>query len=111
MLSKLSLGAVLLFVMLGNLALADEEAIAWNDLSADQQTVLGQFSGTWNALPVLRQNRLAMGANRWLKMDQKQRKQAQLRLARWKNMTSPGCPRPFLFIASRWGIERSEKAG
>ena len=40
--------ALLLFA---GTASADEHGITWDSLNADQQSVLGRFSGEWDSLP------------------------------------------------------------
>jgi len=54
-------------------AFAADEGVSWNELSADQQAVLGHFSDTWDSLPANRQQRLATGAARWSAMTPEQR--------------------------------------
>ena len=40
-------------------------AMSWDELEAEQQAVLSQYESSWGDLDEARQERLALGANRW----------------------------------------------
>jgi Protein of unknown function (DUF3106) len=60
------------------------QGVPWSSLSADQQKLLGKFSGNWNTLPPERQQALARGSTRWLGMSPEQRGQAQQRFQQFR---------------------------
>ena len=65
---------------------AGPPAVAWDQLSAEQQQVLGRFREEWNALPPGRQQALSRGAERWQKMSPEQREMARQRFDRWQSL-------------------------
>jgi hypothetical protein len=66
-------------------ARADNNALAWNQLSKTQQAVLKNFQQGWEDIPYERRQRLVTGATRWNEMTPEQRARAKDRLQQWKN--------------------------
>lgn len=64
----------------------DAVGLSWQELSADQQQLLGGMQEQWNQLPPGRQIALANGAKRFLRMDAAQRNQANTRFEQWNNL-------------------------
>jgi len=54
--------AAVIAMLLGSAAIADEQGVAWDSLSAEQQQVLNRFADSWDSLPADRQMRLSRGA-------------------------------------------------
>ena len=75
--------AMLLFAGLAN---AQDEGVAWESLSEQQQRVLSSFSDNWDSLDAARQTRLAKGADRWSDMTPQQRNAAQNRFKQWRGL-------------------------
>ena len=75
--------AMLLFAGLAN---AQDDGVAWEALSEQQQRGLSNFSENWDSLDAARQSRLAMGADRWSKMTPEQRNAAQNRFKQWRDL-------------------------
>jgi hypothetical protein len=72
------LTTVVAVLILSSSATADEQGVAWNSLSAEQQQVLDRFADSWDSLPADRQQRLSRGADRWSGMTPGQREKAQM---------------------------------
>ena len=75
-------------------ALADGESqgppgsgIPWQQLSPEQQRVLGQFRGRWDRMPPQQQEALLRGAQRWESLSPEQRQRIEQRAEQWRNMT------------------------
>ena len=73
-------------------AIADDSrdtqpGVSWQQLSPEQQRVLGQFRGRWDQLPPGQQQSLMRGAERWESMTPEQRERVKQRTERWQNMT------------------------
>ena len=64
-----------------------QPGVTWEQLSPDQQKVLGQFRGRWDNLPPGQQQSLMRGAERWESMTPEQRERVKQRTERWQNMT------------------------
>ena len=64
-----------------------QPGVTWEQLSPDQQKVLGQFRGRWDDLPPGQQQSLMRGAERWESMTPEQRERVKQRTERWQNMT------------------------
>lgn len=64
-----------------------QPGVTWEQLSPDQQKVLGQFRGRWDNLPPGQQQSLMRGAERWESMTPEQRDRVKQRTERWQNMT------------------------
>ncbi len=77
---------------------ASTAGVPWNNLSADQQKLLGKFSGNWSTLPPERQQALARGSERWLSMTPEQRGKAQDRFQRWHSLP----PERRQMLRDRW---------
>jgi hypothetical protein len=87
-------------------AIADDSrdtqpGVSWQQLSPEQQRVLGQFRGRWDQLPPGQRQSLMRGAERWESMTPEQRERVKQRTERWQNMTpdeqqrrAGGQPRP-----------------
>ena len=73
-------------------AIADDSddtqpGVGWEQLSPEQQKVLGQFRGRWERLPPGQQQSLLRGAERWESMTPEQRERVKQRTERWQNMS------------------------
>jgi len=79
--------AAVLAMALGGIAFAQDEGTSWQDLSAGQREVLGQFADDWDSLPADRQDRLSRGAERWSAMTPEQRTQARERFTAWRSLS------------------------
>ena len=64
-----------------------QNAIAWDDLSPDEQAILAPMQNQWDTLQPRRQERLLRGADRWNSMTPEQRQQAQDRFQAWNSRT------------------------
>ncbi|MEP7159312.1 MAG: DUF3106 domain-containing protein, partial [Chloroflexota bacterium] len=68
-------------------ALAEDAGVAWDQLSANQQQLLGRFQSRWMDLPAEQRARLAAGASRWDCLAPEARAQARERFRRWRQLT------------------------
>ena len=82
--------AMLLFT---GLAIAQDEGVAWEALSEEQQRVLSNFSENWDSLEPARQTRLSSGADRWSRMTPEQRDAAQGRFKQWRGLAPDRRPK------------------
>src|SRR3990167_9732598 len=69
------------------LAAESSAALAWDQLSKEEQQTLKPFQERWDSLPPERREHLQQGAKRWQSMTSEQREQAKDRFARWQKMT------------------------
>jgi len=61
--------------------------IAWDELTKEEQQILGPLKDRWNNLPLERQKKLRKGARRWASMTPGERARAKDRLKRWKSLS------------------------
>ncbi|MCM2310465.1 MAG: DUF3106 domain-containing protein, partial [Steroidobacteraceae bacterium] len=66
---------------------ASNASIPWQQLSPEQQRVLGQFRGRWNQMPPMQQEALLRGAERWETLSPEQRQRIEQRAEQWRNMS------------------------
>jgi len=62
-------------------------SVPWQQLSPEQQRVLGQFRGRWDRMPPQQQEALLRGAERWESLSPDQRQRVEQRAQQWRNMT------------------------
>ena len=92
-LTRLWLGACAALLLAGTApAIADDAGqgrgrVQWQQLTPEQQQVLGQFRGRWNDLPPDQQQALLRGARRWESMTPEQRAQTSERAEQWQNLS------------------------
>jgi len=67
---------------------AADQATSWKDLSPEVKKVLKRFESNWEALPQTKQNKLLVGANRWLTMTPEQRKTSGERFKKWSKLSN-----------------------
>jgi hypothetical protein len=67
-------------------ALAADEPLRWESLSAEQQRVLARLEDRWETFDAPRREALARGAERWRTMTPEQRQRARQRFARWSQL-------------------------
>ena len=68
-----------------NISIAEEKApISWNNISPEVKKVIKQFEGQWESLPKQKQERLVLGAQRWLKMNDSEKVAASQRFKQWQ---------------------------
>ena len=77
---------VLAVALIAGTVLADENGIAWDELSAEQQTVLTPFRDGWSTLEPARQQRMAAGADRWSSMSPGERRAAKERFRKVRDL-------------------------
>ncbi len=76
----------LLLVTVGSAVVAQDDAVPWNSLSAEEQQLLDPLQDRWADLPADRQNMFANGSRRFIKMDPEQRARAQDRFDQWRQL-------------------------
>ena len=82
-----ALGSIAWLVVAAPLAYADGGADpSWEQLTPDQQQMLGPYRKQWDRLPPQQREDLARGAARWQDMTPEQRERAQQRLKQWQNL-------------------------
>ena len=59
----------------------------WNQLSPDQQQILGRYQGNWDAMPEHKRRRLADNAARWSSMTPEQRQRARTKHEAMKTLS------------------------
>jgi hypothetical protein len=78
------------WIVLGMLGLssfaANAQGIAWDELSRAEQRLLGDQESVWADLEPARQERIALGARRYLDMNRAERRAAQDRFERWRGL-------------------------
>jgi hypothetical protein len=62
--------------------------VSWQQLSIEQRELLAGMHEQWGQLPPGRQRALANGAKRFLRMDARQRMQANRRFEQWNEMSA-----------------------
>lgn len=60
-----------------------QEGVAWDELPADLQIILGPMQPQWDNLPPMRQERLRNGARRWQSLTPDQQSQVQQQFRGW----------------------------
>jgi len=65
------------------LAAQAQDGVAWDELPADLQGILGPMQPQWDALPPSRQERLRNGARRWQSLSPEQRGNVQQQFRGW----------------------------
>ena len=78
--------AALICLWLGSAAAA-AQGVAWDQLSRAEQRLLGDQASVWAELDPERQQRIALGARRYLDMNRAERLAAQERFDRWRGLT------------------------
>jgi len=73
--------------------------VGWSNLSPGQQQLLEQFESNWDQLPLQRRLSLARGAERWLAMNQDDRRAARDRYGNWRTLSEDRRN----LIRQRWG--------
>jgi hypothetical protein len=73
--------------LLTNICIADEnKPTQWHNISPEIQNVIHQFEGKWDSLPIKKQERLVLGAERWLKMNDSEKLAASKRFNQWQQL-------------------------
>ena len=62
------------------------QGVAWDELTPAQRTLLTDQQAGWDALEPERQQRIALGATRWLEMNRAERREATERFDRWQQL-------------------------
>ena len=75
-----------LLILLGVLLPLGAQAVSWDELSAEQRTVLDGYRSAWTGMSDERQLTLARGAERWAKMNRGQRADIETRYQRWQQL-------------------------
>ena len=78
------IAAISVLLMCG-VAVAD--GVTWGELSDEQRVVLRQFEGSFDSLPAERRERLSRGAERFATMTPEQRRHAEARFMRWRELS------------------------
>lgn len=63
------------------------EAILWNDLNAQQQSILMPLKSDWQTLPVERRKKLNDITRRWDQLPSEKKEKIQQRMQHWANMS------------------------
>ena len=84
-------GALLSLLLTGTItapiwAEGDLSGVPWDQLGAEEQTVLTPFKEQWKNFPPTRQRRLQNGASRYLGMTPNERRGMHNRFKRWKSL-------------------------
>lgn len=89
---RLDLRPLLVALLLATSSPLMAAAPQWQSLSPQQQALIAPAikgeAAVFDQLPEVRRQRLAEGANRWLKMDAAQRAEASQQLAIWQRMNA-----------------------
>jgi hypothetical protein len=63
------------------------QGVRWEDLSLAQREILVDQEANWSELAPERQERIALGATRFLEMNRGERRSAENRFDRWRELT------------------------
>jgi hypothetical protein len=66
---------------------ARAQGVAWDELSRDQRELLADQEAGWTDLDPERQQRIALGARRYIEMNRRERVAAEDRFALWRGLT------------------------
>ena len=74
----------LVLLLVGGNALG--QGVRWADLSQAERQLLADQESAWDALAPERQERIALGARRWLEMNRTERRAAEERFTLWQGL-------------------------
>lgn len=79
------LASLLMFASFG----VQAQGVDWDDLGQAERELLADQEAGWSGLTPERQERIALGARRFLEMNRRERIAAEDRFALWRDLTEP----------------------